>query len=181
MKKNIYFIAILASLLLKMTSSFAQDKVAKLSIKFEKVDTNNVCNVSATSEGLPVKGVSINLFVKRMLRDLPIASVATEENGIASFVFPKDIPSIDGNLTLIAKITDDDNYKNTEERGDINWGTLVVSDNCNVNERAISAARDKAPIYLIATSIFIISIVWGTLLWAVLQVFKIKKVRNNGR
>ncbi len=177
MKNIIYKIAILASFILVVMPTFAQDKEAKIALKFDKVDSTNVCKVSVTSEGAPVKGVSVSLFVKRMLSDLIIGEPGTtDESGMASFTVPKDIPSSDGNLTLVAKIIDDENYKNTQSKGDVNWGVVVVSDNCNVDERSMSAARNRAPVYLITTSIFIITLVWGTLIWAVLQVFKMKRI-----
>lgn len=179
MEKYKYFITICATLLLSILTSFAQDKEAKITLNFAKVDTNNVCTATVTSDGLPVKDVSISLFVKRMLSGLPIGNaVTTDSSGKASFIVPLDIPSIDGKLTMIAKIIDDENYKNTEVSGDVDWGTIVVSDNSHIEERSIFANRSKAPVYFIAASLIIISLVWGTLIWAVLQVFKIKRLSS---
>ncbi len=176
MEKYKYFIAICVMLLSSLTISFAQEKLAKITLTFTKVDTTNVCNALVTSEGLPVKEVSVNLFVKRLFKPLPLGAATTDENGTASFTVPTDIPSLDGKLTFIARITDDENYINTEVSGDANLGTIVVSDNSNIDERSIYAGRDKAPKYFIAASIIIISLVWGTLLYAILQVIKIKKL-----
>jgi len=178
MEKYKYFIVICAALLFSMTTSSAQEKVAKMTLTFTKVDTINVCKALVTSEGLPVKEVNVSLFVKRLFSPLPIGSAATDETGTASFNIPTDIPSLDGKLIFIAKIVDDENYMNTEVSGDANLGTIVVSDNSNINERSIFAARDKAPKYFIAASLIIISLVWGTLLYAVLQIVKIKKLSS---
>lgn len=179
MEKYKYFIATCAAFLFITTTSFAQDKEAKIALTFAKVDTNNVCTALITSEGIPVKEISVSLFVKRLFSPLPVGSAkTTDTNGIVSFIVPQDIPSTDGKLTIIAKIIDDDNYKNTEAKGVVNWGIVVVSDNSNVNERSLFAAENRAPIYFIAASLIIVSLVWGTLMYAIFQIFKIKRLRS---
>jgi type 1 fimbria pilin len=115
--------------------------------------------------------------VKRLFSNLPIGdAVATDSTGVATFEVPQDIPSRNGKLTIFANIVDDENYMNTEASGEVNWGTVVVSDNSNVGERSISGGRSEAPIYFIISSLLAIGLVWGTLLYAVLQVFKIKRL-----
>jgi hypothetical protein len=117
--------------------------------------------------------------VKRLFSNLPVGdAVATDSTGVATFEVPQDIPSRNGKLTIFAKIVDDENYTNTETSGIVNWGMVVVSDNSNVEDRSISARRDKAPIYFITASLLIIFLIWGTLIYAVLQVFKIKRLGN---
>lgn len=161
------------------TVSFAQDKEAKIKLTFEKTDSLYICKALVTSEGLAAKEVPVSLFVKRLYSDLPIGdAVSTDSIGVATFEVPKDIPSLNGKLTIFARIVDDENYANTEVKGIVNWGSAVVIDNSNVEERSIFAGRDKAPIYFIVASLLAIAIVWGTLLYAVLQVFKIKKMSH---
>lgn len=177
MKKYKYFIATCVTLLFAITTAFAQDKEAKIKLTFKKVDSTNVCKALVTSNGKPVKDVSVSLYVKRMFSPLPIGSAATTDtSGRVSFTIPNDIPSTDGKLTLIAKIVDDENYKNTDASVEADCGTVVVSDNSHINERSIFAGRNRAPLYFILASLLIITLVWGTLLYAVLQVFKIKKL-----
>jgi len=179
MEKYNYFMATCIMLLFSMAISNAQDKEAKISLTFEKADSLYVCKALVTSEGIPVSEVPVNLSVKRLFGNLPIGdAVATDSTGVATFDFPIDIPSRDGKLTIDAKIVDDENYRNTEASGVVNWGKLVVSDNSNIEERSIAAGRDKAPIYFITVSLLIIFLIWGTLLYAVLQVFKIKRLGN---
>jgi hypothetical protein len=177
MEKYKYFIATCVIAFFSMTYAYAQDKEAKITLTFAKVDSVNVCKALVTSEGIAVKEVPVNLSVKRLFSNLPIGdAVATDSVGVATFEVPQDIPSKDGKLTIFAKIIDDENYINTEASGEVNWGTIVVTDNSNVNERSIAAGRDGAPIYFIVASLLAIGLVWGTLLYAVLQVFKIKKL-----
>lgn len=176
MKKTKYFIGICVALLLSTTTIFAQDKEAIITLNFAQVDSENVCTATVTSEGLPVPEVNVSLFAKRLLSNLPLEEVATDSLGIASFIVAQDIPSIDGKLILVAKIIDDENYMNTEVVGETNWGMVVAVDNSNFEERSLFAARDKAPIYFIAASIIILTLVWGTLVWALFQVVRIKRL-----
>ncbi|WP_396170436.1 hypothetical protein [Flavobacterium sp.] len=177
MKKYNYFLVTSLMILFAITTSFAQDKVAKIALTFEKVDSLNVCKAFVTSEGQPVIELPVKLSVKRLFANLPIGDpIATDSTGVATFEFPNDIPSPDGKLTIFASIVEDENYMDTETSGVVNWGTIVISDNSNIDERSFSAGRDRAPIYFIAISLLIIGLIWGTLIYAVLQVFKIKRL-----
>jgi hypothetical protein len=177
MEKYKYSIATCIMILFFLTTSNAQDKEAKITLTFEKADSLYICKAFVTSEGIPVPEVPVNLSVKRLFSNLPIGdAVPTDSTGVASFEFPQDIPSRNGKLIIFATIADDENYKNTETSGEVKWGTVVVSDNSNVEQRSISAGRDEAPIYFIVSSLIAIGLVWSFLLYSVLQVFKIKRL-----
>ena len=179
MEKYNCFIATCIMILFSLTTLNAQDKEAKITLTFEKADSLYVCKALVTSEGLPAIEVPVNLSVKRLFSNLALGdAVATDSTGVATFEVPQDIPSRDGKLTIFAKIVDDENYMNAEASGTVNWGKVVVSDNSNVEDRSIAAGRDKAPIYFITASLLIIFLIWGTLIYAVLQVFKIKRLGN---
>jgi hypothetical protein len=166
-------------ILFSLTTSFAQDKEAKITLSFDKSESANTCKALVTSDGIPVKDVSVNIFVKRLFSLLPIGdAIATDSTGVASFEVPKDIPGRNGKLTLIIKIIDNEIYRNTQTSADVNWGTVIVVDNSNIEERSIAAGRNGAPIYFIISSLLAIGLVWGYLIYAVLQVFKIKQLGN---
>lgn len=177
MKKYNCFMVTCFMLLFSMTTSFAQDKEAKITLTFEKADSLNVCKALVVSDGVPVKDVSVKLSVKRLYSNLPLGdAIATDSTGVATFEVPQDIPSRNGKLIIFANISDDENYMNAEASGEVNWGTVVVSDNSNVAQRSISAGRNAAPLYFIVSSLLVIGLVWGFLIYAVLQVFKIKRL-----
>lgn len=177
MEKYKYFIATCIMILFVTTNSFAQDKEAKITLTFEKIDSVNVCKALVVSEGKPVVEVPVNLSVKRLFSNLAIGdAVATDSTGVATFEIPQDIPSRNGKLTIFASIVDDENYMNTEASGEVNWGTIIVSDNSNVGERSISAGRDSAPIYFIVSSLLVIGFFWGVLIYSILQLFKLKRL-----
>jgi len=177
MKKYNYFLVAFFMMIFGVSTSFAQDKEAKITLTFEKVDSLNVCKALVTSEGKPVLEVPVILSVKRLFTKLKIGdAIATDSTGVATFEFPNDIPSRNGKLTIFASIVEDENYMDTETSGEVNWGIVVVSDNSNLEERSIAAGRDGAPIYFIVSSLLVIGLFWGVMLYAVLQVFKIKKL-----
>lgn len=177
MKKYTYFLVTCLAILFSIASTSAQDKEAKITLTFEKADSLYVCKAMVTSEGIPVIEVPVNLSVKRLFSKLPIGdAIATDSTGVATFEVPQDIPSKDGKLTIFASIADDEIYMDTETSGVADFGTIVVSDNSNVSERSIAAGRSGAPIYFIISSLVVIGIFWGILIYAVLQVFKIKRL-----
>lgn len=179
MKSYKYLLIICFGIFLS-TSAFSQEKVAKMTLKFEKVDTNNICKVFVTSEDKPVAEIAVKLYVQRLFGLLPVGSeVSTDETGTASFDFPKNIPlNSEGKLIVLAKVEDDDNYGSFEVQGETNIGVPADLSKVNHHERALYASRGRAPIYFIIASVAIIAGIWGTLLYVVLQVFKMKKMRT---
>ena len=128
----------------------------------------------------PVKGVDVVLAVRRLGGDLTVnetASFATDSTGQASADFKRDsIPGdAKGNITLVAKIVDNDQYGNLLIEKIVPWGAKFVPVN-NFNERTLFATRAKAPVWLIFISTGIIVVVWGTLILLVRNIIKIKKL-----
>lgn len=179
MKKQLKINLILVALLLSWGNLFAQEQVAKMTLNFVKEDSLNICKVAVTSNDAPVKDVEVKLYVKRLFSLLPIGSaVATDESGVASFEFPNDIPAdLNGKLTVYAKIEDDENFGSVETQGEVDWGT--PRQEVSVMERSLAGSRGNAPIYFIVVSNLIIIGIWGTLLYVVLQLFKIRKISRH--
>ncbi|MCX6186673.1 MAG: hypothetical protein NTU43_06700 [Bacteroidetes bacterium] len=179
MKVYKYFLIICASIILAPAITFAQDKEAKITLNFEVVDSQKVCKALVVSEALPVKELSIKFYVKRLFSLLPIGEATTDENGSASLEFPTDIPGGEtGNLTVIAKITEDENYMDTETTHDIKWGVIVKEDPNLSHQRSLWGSRSDAPIYFMVASDLIILAIWGTLIYIVFQVFKMKRISS---
>lgn len=177
MKLNIKLTLIVLCLFSFFVNLQAQDVEAKLKMEFVK-DSLITCNVYVTSSDTVARNVEVLLFVKRLYSQMQIGDAAsTDENGMATFEFPKDIPSdANGKLLVIAKIEDNEIYANTEISQSTKWGipraTITAAD------RSLSGSRDNAPIYFIIAANLIIVLIWGTLLYAILQVFKIRKLNH---
>jgi hypothetical protein len=160
--------------------SGAQEKEAIMTLSFAKVDASDVCNVLVVSEGKPVADITVKLFVERLFGLLPIGKdVTTDEMGLATFEFPANIPfNSDGKLIVLAKVEDDENYGSFEIKSETNIGVKEDLTKLEKAERSLSGSRDNAPIYFIVASISIIIGIWGTLIYVVLQIFKIKRKKT---
>lgn len=157
---------------------FAQtEKPATIKLDFIKTDSTKTCQATVTSDGKPVAGPEVHLYVKRMYSLLVIGkSIATDSTGVASFDFPIDLPGDkNGMLTVIAKIEKDEKYGSVETSSDVKWGAALKSEPFSWNDRSLSASRDKAPTFLVIASISIILVIWGTICYVIFQLFRIKR------
>lgn len=158
--------------------SIAQEKrTATIKLDFTKTDTSKTCTATVMSDSsLPVKEKEVHLYVKGLYSLLEIGKpVTTDENGVAAFKFPTNLPSSNnGMLSLIAKIEKDETYGTVETQTDVNWGA-AIKDESVWGDRSLSASREKAPMFLVVASTLIIFFIWGTIVYVVFQLLRIKK------
>jgi hypothetical protein len=150
-----------------------------ISTTSDKKITANVLEMKDTA-WVPVKGVEIIIAVRRLGSDLPVnekSTFTTDSTGQASADFKRDsIPGgATGNITLVAKIEDNDQYGNLSIEKIVPWGAKFQYVN-TFNERTLFATRDKAPIWLQLIAYSIIFAVWGILITLVFNLLKIKKL-----
>ena len=129
---------------------------------------------------VPVKGVELKIAVKRLDADLSVnetASFTTDSTGQASADFKRDsIPGdLQGNIILVAKVEDNDQYGNLLVEKTVPWGSKFVPNN-NFDRRTLFATRDKTPFWLMFMAYSIVFTVWGILISLILSIFKIKKI-----
>ncbi|MBL7923886.1 MAG: hypothetical protein JNL88_06785 [Bacteroidia bacterium] len=179
MRNKHYLAFVFVLLLISAGRGMAQDGEAKMSLAFEKGDSLNSCKVIVTAADTPVADIDVKLYVQRLFSLLPVGdAVTTDEEGIASFEFPSGIPAdLDGKLSVVARIEDDETFGNAEVKGSINWG---VARKAQVElGRSLSGSRGNAPVYFIVVSNLIIAGIWGTLIYVVLQLFRIRKISRH--
>ena len=171
------FMLFLILLLFVQNVSAQSEKVATLKLDFIKSDSTKTCKATLISDSLPVKGTEIHLYAKRLYTLLPVDKVvATDEKGEASFNFPMDLPGDKNNtITVIAKVEKNETYGNVETQAEVKWGVLSKSESYNWSNRSLSASREKAPMFLVVASTLIIIVIWGTILFIIFQLFRIKK------
>jgi hypothetical protein len=149
------------------------------------IDTNGR-SVTATvlemkdTSWVPVKGVDVVLAVKRLGADLLInetATFTTDSTGKASGDFKRDsIPGdARGNITIVAKVIDNDTYGNMVVEKTVPWGSKFIYVS-TFNKRTLFATRDKAPVWLLFIAYSIVLVVWGILVYLVFNIFKIRKL-----
>lgn len=167
----------------KYNSSKADLTVAKakilIAVSSDKTVTASVFEMKDTT-WTPVKGVDVVLAMKRMGADLTInetPTFTTDSTGKASGDFKRDsIPGgAKGNITLVAKIVDNDQYGNLVIEKTVPWGAKFVPVN-TFNRRTLFATRNKAPIWLLFIAYGIAITVWGILIILVFNLFRIKKL-----
>ena len=179
MWKQIYYISLFIIFFLSSGILSAQDENAKIALSFVKGDSINYCNAFVTAGDTPVKDVEVKLYVQRMFSLLPVGdAVTTDENGMASFEFPNDIPADQsGKLIIFAKVEDDENLGSIETSGESTWGApRNVGSNM---ARSLAGSRANAPIYFIVITNLIIAGIWGTLIYVVSRLFKIRSISRN--
>ncbi len=154
----------------KITLSF----VVQDSIKQVKA---TVVKTGANGTEAPVKGADVLFFIKKSFGLLPVgdAAVTTDENGEALAEFPIDIPGDQsGNVTVIAKIEDNEQTGALETSKVSNWGVAVSSEHSDP-KRALWASADNAPIPLVITVTSIVALVWGTIFYIMFQLIAVKR------
>ncbi len=158
-------------------------KESTFDLQLEAGDSLKQVNVfigtpDSTGSIVPVEEVNVKLYVERMFGDLLISDDfdMTDEEGMLSFDFPMDIPGDeDGNVTIIAKIEDDDNFGTLIAPKTAQWGIPLAIDE-KAHKRELWAARANAPIYLLVIVNLMIFGIWGIIIYIVLQINKIRKI-----
>lgn len=137
-----------------------------LSVKVRLVDLG-------TGTETPVKDVTVGIFVKRMFLPLKVGEGTTDENGEATVEFPSGLPGdAKGNLTLLAKLDENENFGYMESSVVQNWGK-PVSDKIEDQPRALWSSHP--PIWMLVTFIVLMLAVWGHYVVIVYELFRLRK------
>jgi len=166
----------------KYESAKADLTVAKAKIEISTADKTITAKVFQLTDTtwVPVKGVDVKFGVRRLGADLPVnetPTFTTDSTGQASADFKRDsIPGdAKGNIVLVAKVEDNEQFGNIAVEKTVPWGAKFVPVS-TFDERTLFATRSKAPIWLIVVSSGIILAVWITLILLVQNIFRIKKL-----
>ncbi len=183
---KIFIPGLLACQLLFVQNLFAQDSTveAKAAIKISCLKGDSLNQVKATvtkldSAGtvIPAKDVEVHVYVKKSFGLLPIEgdNLTTDENGEATVDFPADLPGdASGNVTVIAKVEDNDELGNLETAKSVKWG-IPVSNVQTLDIRTLSASGRYAPWPLVIIVTGLVGIVWGVIIYIFYQLIVIKK------
>jgi hypothetical protein len=166
----------------------AVTEITKARLLMDTATGSETKNITVTLVALengkwtPVKDADMKIMIKRLGGNLTVgdeANYTSDSSGTVTAEFKRDsIPGdANGNIVLIATVEDNDNYGNLSVEKTAKWGTPLIY-HSTLYERSLFATRDKTPIWLLFMAYFIIGIVWGTLIYLVFQIFKIKKLGN---
>jgi len=133
------------------------------------------------NEWVPVKDIEMKLRIKRMLGNLSVGDAETytaDTTGTASAEFKRDSMPGDqkGNLTLVARVEDNDTYGNLVVEKIVPWGVAVKPDTGFFEQRTLWSTRFKAPLWLLFIAYSIGMGIWIVIIYLIWQLIKIKKM-----
>ncbi len=151
-------------------------KKAQLQITPEKGDSLLTVKVKFIASGAADsagKDLTIGIFVKRSFNPLKIGEGTTDENGEVTVEIPANLPGDDkGNITIMAKIDENETFGNLEASVTQQWGK-PVSDKLQEQPRALWSVHP--PLWMLITFIALMVIVWGHFLVIVYELFRLRK------
>lgn len=134
--------------------------------------TVKLVDLSSGAE-LPVPETAVGIYVARMFNPLKVGEGTTDENGEAVIEVQKGLPGdAKGNLTLFAKLDESEDFGKLEASVVQPWGK-AVSDKIEDQPRALWSS--SPPIWMLATFIILMSIVWGHYVVIIVQLFRLRK------
>ncbi len=161
---------------------------AVIDVKLEKEnDSTKTVKASVTcfdeSNGKMIPGVKIPLkfLVKRAIGYLPFGEEInyTNDSGQVVVNFPNDIKGDkDGNLVIVVKLEEDDNYGTVQNEQIIAWGQRTMAEDNPIAARSLIGSRNNAPWFMVIVINAILIGIWGYLCYIVYGLFKIKKLSN---
>jgi hypothetical protein len=137
-----------------------------LTVKVKLVDVG-------TGTETPVAKTTLGIFVKRSFYPLKLGEGTTDENGDATIEIPNNLPgNANGDITLIAKLDENDIYGNLEASTTKEWG-IPVSDQLQEAPRALWSAHP--PVWMMITFAVLMITVWGHYIVIIFELFRLRK------
>jgi hypothetical protein len=166
------------------TTTESEITKAKILIDTSNVDGARTVNVQVmkweSGDWAPAKDVDVKIGINRLGGNLKIGeeeTYTTDSLGQVAGEFKRDSLPGDktGNLILVAKVEDNDQLGSLSIEKTVPWG-LYIKPVSNFGERALWAARGKAPVWLMFMAYSIVGAVWGVIFYLILQIIKIGKL-----
>ena len=152
-------------------------KRARLEITPVKEDSLLTVNVKlvdlSTGTETPVPETDLGVFVNRLFSALKLGEGKTDESGEATIEIPNNLPGDDkGNITLLARLEENETYGNLEASVVQQWGTPVSSE---LKDLPRALWSPHPPIWMLVTFVILMSAVWGHYLVIIIQLFRLRK------
>ena len=161
----------------------ANTPISKAKLKIETADDKKITVTVLEQKDTAwtvVKGVDLKVAIKRLDGDLNVSETqtyTTDSTGTIAADFKRDsLPGdTQGNLTLIAKVEDNDTYGNLTVEKTVPWGSKFEYSS-KYDRRTLFARRGHSPIWLELLAYSIILAVWIILIYLIGQLRKIKRL-----
>jgi len=137
-----------------------------LSVKVKLIDLS-------TGTETAVAETDLGVFVKRMFSALKLGEGKTDAAGEALIEIPNNLPGdAQGNITLLAKLDENEVYGNLEAAVTQPWGT-PVSDELKALPRALWGTLP--PLWMPITFLILMTAVWGHYIVIIFELFRLRK------
>lgn len=161
--------------------------VTRAKIELDTVNTDGTRSINVKVSYLdsnvwkPASDVEMKVGVDRsgsVLSAGDEATYTTDSSGTVPVEFKKEkLPGNQfGQLVLVAKAEDNDKYGTIIAEKTVPWGVAIKVNNDFFNQRALWSTRFRTPYWLLFMAYVIISLVWGTIIYLIFQLVKIKKL-----
>lgn len=162
-------------------------EIIKSKISIDTINEDGVRSITAKvlkledDNWIPAPDVEMKIGIKRLggiLTGGEELTYTTDSSGSVIVELNKDsLPGDEkGNLILAAKVEDNDELGNLLVEKTVNWGVPLIVDKKFFDQRTLWSTRDRTPFWLLGIAYLIIFSVWGTLIYLIFQIFKIKKL-----
>ena len=157
------------------SESSADIKDVYMKLSFEQKDSSKLISLFAAGIGqngdsVPIDGQKVTFYVPRTFSLLKIGEMNMKA-GHAEIDFPVTLPGDSaGNLTVIAKFEDSDDYGNAEVTANKDWGKPLPP--LVLVRRGLGDT--KAPLWMVYTLIVLLSLVWFHFSYAIITIFRIR-------
>jgi hypothetical protein len=161
--------------------------ISKSKINIDTATTDGVKNITVSvmkaekDKWIPAKDVEMKIGVERqggILSAGDAATYTTDSTGSVTVEFKKDkLPGDEqGNIILAAKAEDNEFFGTLSANKKVTWGVPFIANKNFFDQRTLWSTRFKTPYWLLFMAYAIVIGVWGTIIYLVFQLIKIKKL-----
>jgi hypothetical protein len=164
----------------KSATAFVEIRNVNMELSFyqkegEKEIICKAMEVGQDGKMTPLPDLKIQFYVPRTFTLLKVGEGSLSD-GVANVEFPVTLPGDSaGNLTIVAKIEDNESYGNVEATGRINWGKPLSP--MKIVKRGLGDT--DAPLWMVYTLIILLSLVWFHYCYIIITVFRIRWLGKN--
>ena len=135
-------------------------------------------------EWIPANEVEMKVGIRRHAGILSAGDeevYTTDSSGMAMVELKKDsLPGDEkGNIVLVAKVEDNDLFGNLLVEKTVHWGITIKSDKNFFDQRTLWSTRFRTPFWLLFMAYSIVIGVWGTIIYLLFLIVKIKKLETS--
>ena len=161
--------------------------ITKAKITLDTSNADGVRNITVSvlkkedTKWVPAADVEMKVGIQRLGGILSAGeedNYTTDSSGTVTVEFKRDkLPGDqNGNLLLVAKVEDNELFGSLIVEKKALWGVATKVDTAFFDQRTLWSTRFRTPYWLLFMAYSIIFGVWGTLIYLIRQVIKIKKL-----